>query len=87
MSKKTKHGSTKNFFGDFFGHNGGRPQGPGVGPGVGGQQSSQPQNVDNSRLYKIIGVEKTATDKEIRKAFLKASARGAYRHPDKGGDE
>lgn len=35
-------------------------------------------------FYKILGVEKTATPKEIKKAYLKLAK---THHPDKGGDE
>lgn len=33
-----------------------------------------------------LGVEKTATADEIRKAYRKACVKGPARHPDKGGD-
>lgn len=40
----------------------------------------------DTELYDILGVSKTASDSEIKKAFNKASLKGEYRHPDKGGD-
>jgi len=39
--------------------------------------------VDNSRFYEMIGVEKTASSDEIKKAFRKKALK---EHPDKGGD-
>jgi DnaJ homolog subfamily A member 2 len=67
------------FFGNFFQH---------AGPGMQQQIPQQQQGpVDNERLYKFLSVSKTATDKEIRKAYLKMSMKGDYRHPDKGGTE
>ncbi|PSC75824.1 molecular chaperone [Micractinium conductrix] len=40
--------------------------------------------VNNSRYYEVLGVEKTASDAEIKKAHRKAALK---HHPDKGGDE
>jgi len=40
--------------------------------------------VDNSKFYTALGVEKTATKAQIRKAYLKKAQK---EHPDKGGDE
>ena len=37
-------------------------------------------NIDNSRLYNILGLNKTATDKEIKKAYRKLAMKF---HPDK----
>jgi DnaJ homolog subfamily A member 2 len=45
----------------------GRPRGP----------------VDNSKFYNIMGVEKTASADEIKKAYRKLVIKN---HPDKGGD-
>ena len=45
------------------------------------------KNVDNNKLYTILGVPKNADDKTIRKAYLKNSRSGDYCHPDKGGTE
>ena len=51
-----------------------------------GQGSSAPRkdsNVDTEKFYKLIGVEKTASSDEIKKAFRK---KALHEHPDKGGD-
>ena len=40
-------------------------------------------NVENSKLYQILGVEKTADAKAIKRAYLKKVKEN---HPDKGGD-
>ncbi len=53
---------------------------PGGMPGRGGPR----EDVDTTKLYETLGVEKTATKKEIRKAYMKLSR---THHPDKGGDE
>jgi DnaJ family protein A protein 2 len=52
---------------------------PGGMPGRGGRE-----DVDTTKLYETLGVEKTATKKDIRKAYMKLSR---THHPDKGGDE
>lgn len=41
------------------------------------------KEVDNSRFYELIGVPKTASQDEIKKAFRKLALKA---HPDKGGD-
>jgi DnaJ family protein A protein 2 len=49
-------------------------------PGRGGP----PKEVDNSKFYDLLGVSKTATTDEIKKAFRKAALKN---HPDRGGDK
>lgn len=48
---------------------------PGRGP---------PKEIDNTKLYKTLGVEKDATFDEIKKAFRKLALK---EHPDRGGDK
>ena len=61
-------------FEEFAGMHGGMPGGPGRGPR---------KEVDNSKYYDLIGVPKTATEAEIKKAYRKKALK---EHPDKGGD-
>ena len=56
---------------------------PGGFPGMGGRRGP-PKEVDNSKYYELLGVEKTATYDEIRKAFRKLALKN---HPDRGGDK
>lgn len=58
-------------FGDFF--SGGFHGGP----------SQEPEEVDNSKLYNVLGVDKSADAKTIKKAYRKLAMK---HHPDKGGD-
>lgn len=70
------------FGGDPFEHfaqagmGGHGPRGPGGRPGR--------ANVDTTKLYETLGVEKSADDKTIKKAYRKLAVK---HHPDKGGDE
>merc|ERR1719199_1199156 len=52
------------------------------GGGPPGRRSKKP--VDNTKFYKELEVEKTATDSEIKKAYRKLAVK---HHPDKGGDQ
>jgi len=50
----------------------------------GGMGGAPRGDVDTTKLYETLGVEKDATKKDIRKAYMKLSR---THHPDKGGDE
>ena len=65
----------------FGGMPGGDPFGGGMPGGMGGAPRG---DVDTTKLYETLEVEKTATKKEIRKSYMKLSR---THHPDKGGDE
>lgn len=64
------------FGGSFFG-GGGFPGGPGFG------EAARPRS-DNTKYYKILGAEKSATDQELKKAHRKLALK---HHPDKTGSE
>jgi DnaJ family protein A protein 2 len=49
----------------------------------GGGRGGPPKEVDNTKFYKLLGCEKTATTDEVKKAFRKTALKA---HPDKGGD-
>jgi DnaJ family protein A protein 2 len=52
---------------------------------MGGQgQRGPPKEVDNTKFYKLLEVDKSATFDEIRKAFRKKALK---EHPDRGGDK
>lgn len=56
----------------------------GGGMGMDGEDDdSSPSELDNKKLYEVLGVPTTATQDEIKKAFRKLAIQT---HPDKGGD-
>lgn len=55
----------------------------GFGGGFGGRAGSPRKEVDTMKLYNILGVEKSASDSDIKKAYRKLAMKA---HPDKGGD-
>jgi len=65
-------------FGGFGGGGGGFPFGdmPGMGRPKG--------PVDNKKLYETLGIEKRASDAEVKKAYRKLAMK---HHPDRGGDK
>merc|ERR1712023_531535 len=65
--------TSSNMFGGF-------PFGDMGGQGMGGGRR---KDVDTTKLYKVLGVEKNATGSEIKKAYRKLAVK---HHPDKGGD-
>jgi len=65
------------FFENLFGGAGGGF------PGFQQGRGSDDEEVDTEGLYKILEVDKNATDREIKKAFKKAALK---HHPDRGGD-
>jgi DnaJ homolog subfamily A member 2 len=55
------------------------------GGGGGGRGMRQPRaDVDTTKLYETLGVEKDCSASDIKKAYRKLSR---LHHPDKGGDE
>jgi len=52
---------------------------PGGMGGMGGSANGEPP--DTTKLYETLEVEKTATQKEIKKAYFRLSKQ---HHPDKG---
>lgn len=49
-----------------------------------GMRRAQQEDVDTDSLYELLGVEKNATQREIKRAWRKAAK---IHHPDRGGDE
>ncbi len=66
----------------FGGIPGGMPFG-GMPGGMGGMPGRR-KDVDTTKLYEVLGVEKDADAKTIKKAYRKLCLK---HHPDKGGDE
>jgi len=62
----------------FFGGPGGFPGMDGMGKGGG-----RGKNVDTTKFYTLLDVDKNASDAEIKKAYRKLAVK---HHPDKGGD-
>ena len=54
-----------------------------MGGARGGRGPREEKPIDNEKFYKILGVEKTASIDDIKRAFKKKALR---EHPDKGGD-
>jgi len=69
--------------GDPFEHFAGMHGGPGGGSRRSAGGGPRP-DVDTSKLYETLGVEKSADAKAIKKAYRKLAVK---HHPDKGGDE
>jgi len=53
---------------------GGGGMGGGMGGGRGGRASAR-ANVDTTKLYETLGVDKTADEKEIKKAYRKLAVK------------
>lgn len=58
---------------EHFAHGGGMPR-----------RAASAEAADTTKLYELLEVPKTATQKEIKKAYFRLSKQ---HHPDKGGDE
>ena len=53
-------------------------------PFGGGRPGGKPKEIDNTRLYTVLGVAKDANANQIKKAY---HVKARTEHPDKGGDE
>jgi DnaJ homolog subfamily A member 2 len=51
------------------------------GPGFGGMGPGSSEPVNNTRYYEILGIERNATEQEVKKAHRKLALK---LHPDKG---
>lgn len=51
--------------------------------GMGGPRGP-PKEVDNSKFYEVLGVDKKASYDDIKKAYRKLALK---EHPDRGGDK
>jgi len=56
----------------------------GMGGGGHGGPRGPPKNVDTTKLYEVLGVQKSATQGEIKKAYRKLAVK---HHPDKAGGD
>jgi len=65
-------------------HFGGIPGGMPFGGMPGGMPGGRRKDVDTTKLYEVLGVEKDADPKTMKKAYRKLCLK---HHPDKGGDE
>ena len=54
------------------------------GGGMGGMGGGPPKDVDTTKLYETLEVEKDADPKDVKKAYRRLSR---VHHPDKGGEE
>ena len=54
-------------------------------PGFGGRggRGGPPKEIDNTKFYKVLGVDKDADHSTIKKAYFKLAR---THHPDRGGD-
>ncbi len=50
----------------------------------GGRRGGPPKEIDNTKFYKVLGVEKNADFSAIKKAYFKLAR---THHPDRGGDK
>ena len=66
----------------FFGGGGGFPFGG--FEEMGGRSRGPPKEVNNTKYYELLGVDKNASMDDIKKAFRKLALKN---HPDRGGDK